>query len=80
MDVKRAQEYYDLDLKEILEPDHTGRIVAIDASTGVYFLGDDLAEALDAALEEHPDRQFGALRVGGGGVVRVGSSRLPHQS
>lgn len=76
MDLRAVHRIYDERLKAGLEPMHSGKVVAIDPETGEYFLGDDLTQALDAALAAHPGRKFGVLRIGGGAAVRVGAPHL----
>ena len=78
MDMNEVRRVYNDRLKGELELAHSGRVVAIDPESGEYTLGDDLSEALDAALAAHPAGKFGVLRIGGGAVVRVGA--LPEDS
>ena len=75
MDMNEVRRVYNDRLKGDLESSHSGRVVAINPESGEYYLGDDLSEALDAALAAVPDGKFGVLRIGGGAVVRVGA---PH--
>ena len=62
--VERGQAFYDEHLKEELEPEHTGRYVAIEPESGRYFLDDTGSGALNAALAEMPDAHFYLARVG----------------
>jgi hypothetical protein len=48
--VECGQAFYDENLKDELEPEHTGRYVAIEPDSGRYFLDDTGSEALAAAL------------------------------
>ena len=51
-------------LRHVLEPEHTGKYVAIEVDSGDYFLGNDLNEALENAENEYPDREFFVVKVG----------------
>ena len=77
--VERGQAFYDEQLKEKLEPEHTGRYVAIEPDSGRYFLDDTGSGALNAALAAIPDGLFYLARVGyqtadalGGYASRIG--------
>lgn len=62
--VERGQAFYDEQLKEKLEPELTGRYVAIEPDTGRYFLADTGTDALKAAHAEMPEALFYLARVG----------------
>ncbi|MFQ6032784.1 MAG: hypothetical protein ACE5K2_07675 [Candidatus Zixiibacteriota bacterium] len=51
-------------LKPLLEPEHKGKIVAIEIESGDYFLGDSVVEAGQRAREKCPDKLFHFMRVG----------------
>jgi hypothetical protein len=51
-------------IKDKLEPEHKGEIVAIEVETGDYFLGRRVIEATDKAREKYPDKVFYVARVG----------------
>jgi hypothetical protein len=77
--VERGQAFYDEHLKKELEPEHTGRYVAIEPESGRYFLDDTGSGALKAALAEIPEGHFYLARVGyrtadalGGYASRIG--------
>lgn len=61
---KRGQRFYDENLKEKLEPEQTGRYVAIEPDSGRYFLDDTGTRALVRGREEMPDGLFYLMRVG----------------
>lgn len=62
--VERGQRFYDENLREMLEPEQTGRYVAIEPESGRYFVDDTGTGALTAARRELPDGLFYLLRVG----------------
>ena len=50
-------------LKDRLEREHLGRIVAI-CDAGVASIGDEVDEVLDRALEKRPDKVFYVRKIG----------------
>lgn len=62
--VERGQAVYDERLKGLLEPEHTGRYVAIEPESGRYFLADTGTAALLAGRAEMPSGLFYLARVG----------------
>lgn len=61
---EKGQQIYEERLKEKLEPEHRGEIVAIEVETGDYFLGHSVMEAVNRAREKYPNRIFYIARVG----------------
>jgi len=55
-------------IKDKLEPEHKGEIVAIDVKSGDYFLGRNITEANKKARERHPDDVFYLAKIGYGAV------------
>lgn len=51
-------------IKDKLEPENVGKIVAINVDTGEYFLGKDTVEADHKARDKYPDAVFHLVRVG----------------
>jgi len=62
--VERGERLYKEKLKDELEPEHTGRYVAIEPESGKYFLDDTGTGALAAAHREMPNHLFYLMRVG----------------
>jgi hypothetical protein len=62
--VESGQRFYDEHLKDQLEPEHTGRYVAIEPESGRYFLADTGTEALLEAHRTLPESLFYLARVG----------------
>lgn len=60
----RGQGIYDQTLKEKLERDHRGEIVAIDVETGDYFLGKTSIEATKKAEQKYPNAVFYVVKIG----------------
>jgi hypothetical protein len=51
-------------IRERLEPEHRGEIVAIEVDSGDYFLGRTVTEATSEARKKYPDKVFYFVRVG----------------
>ena len=62
--IEEGKRVYTERLQTVLEPEHTGRFVAIEPQTGRYFLGDTGSEALVAARSAMPDSLFFLARIG----------------
>jgi hypothetical protein len=60
----QGEKIYDEKLKGILEPEHNGKIVAIEVESGDYFLGNSIVEATEKAKQKYPDRLFHVIKVG----------------
>ena len=62
--IQEGQSIYDTQLKGLLEPDHIGEFVAVEPSSGRYFLGQSATAALVAARDAMPESQFFLTRIG----------------
>lgn len=67
-----AQKIYDEQLKDRLEKQHPGEVIALDPISGDYVLGKTLAEVDRACIERFGSRPVHVFRIGGGGAVQVG--------
>ena len=70
--VERGQRVYEEQLRATLEPSHSGCYVAIEPTTGRYFLGDTGTAALVAARAAMPEARFYLMRVGQQAAHTVG--------
>lgn len=61
--VEKGKELYKK-IKDMLEPEHKGEVVAIEIKTGDYFLGKSVIEADRKARKRYPDEVFYFGRVG----------------
>jgi len=61
--VEKGQRIYET-IKDKLEPEHKGEIVAIEPDTGDYFLGQSVIEAIEKGREKYPDSVFHVIRIG----------------
>ena len=61
--VAKGEEVYQR-VKEKLEPEQRGKIVAIEVESGDYFLGGSVIEAGKKARKKHPNKLFYFVKVG----------------
>ena len=83
-EVARAGEHiYEQNLRSLLEPAHTGRLVLIHLPSRDYFISESLVEGSDRLREKYPDASRGevyARRVGQSAVVRARTPRVHRDS
>ena len=60
---KRAKAVYSK-MESSLLPEHEGKIIAIEPSTGDYIIGSDEAEVALEGKRRHPGKKFGLFRIG----------------
>lgn len=73
---EEGERFYAERLRDVLEPEQTGRFVAIEPEAGRYFVGRDGSEALVAAHEAMPNGLFYLKRIGYGFAHRMGGRSL----
>ncbi len=59
-------------LKSQLEAEHLNRFVAIEPTSGEYFVGDTLSEAIGDSRRNYPDRLVHTFRIGHAAAVHFG--------
>ena len=72
--IEKARNFYDAELRNKLESGHLGRFVCIEPISQDYYLGDSFDEAVNAALDAHPDRLTHTLRIGHSSAFHLGVS------
>ncbi len=73
-----GKEIYERDIRQQVEADHDGDLIAIDVETGKWTIGGDVLEALDRLQSQWPDAHdiwcervgYRALASFGGGSLR----------
>lgn len=70
--VDRGEAFYEQHLKTDLERDHIGRFVAIEPSSGQYFVGNTATAALTAASKAIPQSQVFLNRIGSETAHKIG--------
>ncbi len=61
--IKQANMLFEKINKE-LTPKYKGKIVALEAESGSYFIGDTEIDAYKRAIKEYPDKKFIFKRIG----------------
>ena len=70
--VENGEAFYENHLKAMLEPDHLGEFIAIEPTTGRYFIGDTATAALVAASDAMPHSQVFLTRIGKRSAHKIG--------
>ncbi len=69
---RKARDIYESRLREKLERKHKGRYLCIEPESGSYFIGDTFDQAVNAAIDAHPDRLTFTLRIGHPAALHLG--------
>jgi len=62
--ISKSTEIYN-GLRAVLEPAHNGQFIAIEATSGKHFIGENRSDAVGAARKEFPDQVLFVRRIGG---------------
>ena len=69
---RRGQELYESGIRQQVETNNDGKIVAIDIETGAFEVAKDSLTASDQLLAQYPEAQIWFVRIGHRAVHRVG--------
>ena len=73
---QRGDRIYQNEIRQKVETDNHGKIVAIDIETGAFELAESPMLAVDRLYERNPDAQPWVIRIGYRAVFRFGSRSL----
>jgi hypothetical protein len=73
---KRGQELYEPRIKQQVETDNYGKIVAIDIETGAFAIADNVLLATNQLFEKYPTAQPWIIRIGHRAVYHFGARSL----
>ena len=73
---QRGDRIYQNEIRQKVETDNHGKIVAIDIETGAFELAESPMLAVDRLYERNPDAQPWVIRIGPRAVFRFGSRSL----
>jgi len=73
---QRGQALYESGIRQRVEADNKGKIVAIDIETGAFELDENIVPATNRLFERHPDAQPWVIRIGHRAVDHFGSRSL----
>jgi hypothetical protein len=68
----RAKRLYEEKYRQSLEKSHLGAFVCIEPDSGQYFLGKTFDDAVNKAIDAHPDRLTHTLRIGHAAALHLG--------
>jgi len=69
---EKAKVIYENKLRLELEKEQLGKYVAIEPESGDYFLGETFDDAVNAAIDAHPERLTHTIRVGHVAALHLG--------
>lgn len=72
---RRGDTIYEQELRAQLEPEHSGKVVAIDIETHAYAVADNALMASRQLLARHPDAEGWCVRIGRRVLHRIGAGR-----
>ena len=70
---EEAKRLYETKYRPILEKTHWGDFVCIEPESGDYFLGNTFDDAVNKAIDAHPDHLTHTLRVGHAAALHLGA-------
>lgn len=73
---RRGQELYESGIRQQVEAENDGKIVAIDIETGDFEVDETVMGATDQLFDRLPDAQPWTLRIGHSAVYHFGSRSL----
>jgi len=73
---KRGQGLYETRIKQQVETDNYGKIVAIDIETGAFAIADNVLLATNQLFEKYPTAQPWIIRIGHRAVYHFGARSL----
>ena len=71
-----GEEIYERDIRQKVEADHHGEIVAIDVNSGNWAIAENVTTAWQHLVSQHPDGGFWFIRVGYPAVYHLGGRPL----
>lgn len=76
---RRGKDIYEREIRSAVEPEHDGRFLVVDVTSGKYALADDELEAFRRAREQNPEGVLFLVRVGHRAAHRIGTgpAKLP---
>lgn len=72
----RGQALYESNIQHYVEPEHEGKIVAVDIETGAFEIANSVLPATNQLFERYPDAQPWVVRVGHRAVYHFGARSL----
>jgi hypothetical protein len=76
IDPTRGQELYEAGIRQQVEADNDGKIVAIDIETGDFEVDEKIVPATNRLFDRHPNAQPWVIRIGHRAVYHFGARSL----
>ncbi len=78
---RRGRELYEKEIRRLVEPEHAGRFVVVDVTSGDYEVADEDLDASGRLLERRPDAMLYGQPVGTGSSAsaRIGGRLEPQR-
>jgi hypothetical protein len=70
---EKARQIYETQYRDELEQEHDGKYLCIEPTSGQYFLGETLDQAVNAAIDAFPDRLTYTIRIGHPAALHLGT-------
>lgn len=77
---ERGQQLYESGIRQQVEAENEGKIVAIDIETGAFEVDENIVPATNRLFEQNPDAQPWVIRIGHRAVYHFGSRSLKQNS
>ena len=71
---QRGQTLYEEQVKNTVEPEHAGKFLVLDVTSGAYEVDEDDLAASDRLLAKKPDAVLYGLRIGYPAAYRLGAA------
>ncbi len=76
---QRGQELYESGIRQQVEADNEGKIVAIDIETGTFAVADNVLPATKQLFDQYPNAQPWVIRIGHDAVYHFGARSLSNK-
>ena len=75
---RRGQELYDSGIRQKVEANNNGKIIAIDIETGNFEVNETIVSATNLLFQKYPNAQPWIIRIGHRAVYHFGTRSLKH--
>ena len=75
---RRGQELYDSGIRQKVEANNDGKIIAIDIETGNFEVNETIVSATNLLFQKYPNAQPWIIRIGHRAVYHFGTRSLKH--
>ena len=75
---RRGQELYDSGIRQKVEANNNGKIIAIDIETGYFEVNETIVSVTNLLFQKYPNAQPWIIRIGHRAVYHFGTRSLKH--